>query len=100
MGNSVTRPGRNGGTLNNGGNDGNKYGAGRKPDEWKQICAALASDDDVLETAKKVIRDPENGAWLGAFKFLAEQGYGKAKESIEHSGSLETHIIIADESKL
>lgn len=73
--------------LNVGGNEGNKYGAGRKPDEWKRACAELASNDEILAKAKEVLKDPSHGAWLGAWKWLGEQAYGKAKETIDLSAA-------------
>ena len=79
---------------------GNTVGVGKKPDEWKAMCAELASNDEMLAQAKEVLKDKAHGAWLGAWKFVAEQGYGKPKESIEHSGEVKSYIIIADESKI
>ena len=64
------------------GNPGNK-GGGRKPDAWKETCRELASSEEVLELARKVLADDKHPAWLGAWKWLGEQAYGKAQSSVD-----------------
>lgn len=71
--------------LNTGGTPGNK-GGGRPPDAWKAACRELSSREDVLAKAREVLADPTHDAWLGAWKFLAEQGYGKAAQRVEIAG--------------
>lgn len=58
----------------------NKGGPGRPPDAWKLMCQELASNDVMLEKAREVLKDKEHPAWLGAWRFVAEQGYGKPKD--------------------
>lgn len=56
---------------------------GRPPDAWKALCRELASSEDVIEKAKLVLAVPNHPAWLGAWKFLTEQGYGKPTQPID-----------------
>ena len=83
------------GALRAGGTPGNAGGTGRPPDAWKALCRDLASSDAVVKKAKEVVEDPQHPAWLGAWKFLAEQGYGKPKESVEHSGTVDLVGLLA-----
>lgn len=64
-------------------------GAGRPPDEWKRMCREAVSRADRFAIAESVIENPDHPAWLGAYKFLTEQGFGKGAQPLEHSGSLE-----------
>ena len=56
--------------------------AGRPPNEWKKLCQGMASRAEMLKTAQKVLKNPAHPAWLGAWKFVAEQGYGRAVQPI------------------
>lgn len=75
-----TQPGKNGGTLKVGGTN---PGSGRPPDAWKALCADMADRGAKAALAKKVLDDPEHPAWLGAWKFVAEQAHGKAAQTIK-----------------
>jgi len=95
-------PQPNGGALLPGGMPGNKGnihakrtpGTGQKPDAWKQLCRDLVSDTEVLAVAESVLKDKNHPAWLGAFKFVGEQGFGKAKQEVDiGSDSLEALIM-------
>jgi hypothetical protein len=57
--------------------------AGRPPDEWKKLCQGLASRPEMLTRAQQVLEDPGHPAWLGAWKFVAEQGYGKPVQPVD-----------------
>ena len=61
-------------------------GSGRPPDEFKAMCRDAVSRAERFAVAEKVIENPEHPAWLGAYKFLTEQGYGKATQPIDLSG--------------
>jgi hypothetical protein len=39
--------------------------------------------DAILAKLEAVLSDPSHPAWLGALKFVTEQGYGKAPQAIE-----------------
>ena len=81
------RPGHNGGgSLKTGGVHAN---SGRPKNEWRDACRGIVGSDKVLELAKQVIEDPGHSAWLGALKWIGEQGYGKAKEEIDLTGKVD-----------
>lgn len=61
---------------------------GRPPDAWKELMGRLANRTSTIRAAKRVLRDPSHSAWFGAFKFIAEQKYGKARESLDVHGKL------------
>lgn len=85
-------PKHGGGRLKTGGTPGNKGGTGRPPDAWKALCRELASSDAMMERAKAVLNVPNHPAWLGAWKFLTEQGYGKPAQPVEHDGTLTVRV--------
>jgi len=76
-------PQPHGGALLSGGMPGNVGGTGRPPDAWRALCRTLASRTEMVQTAEEVLKDKNHPAWLGAWKFLAEQGYGKAAQSLD-----------------
>lgn len=57
--------------------------AGRPPDQWKEECRKLVSRNEMLDRARAVLDNPEHPAWLGALKFLTEQGYGRAAQTLD-----------------
>jgi hypothetical protein len=67
------------------GNPGNK-GGGRPPDEFKRLCASLASGDATVEQVKTILENATHPAFVSALKWATEHGYGKAKDSLEISG--------------
>lgn len=71
------------------GNPGNK-GGGRPKDEWKRLCQELASKPEQLEVAREVLADKGHPAWLGAWRFVAEQGYGKPETAVDITSNGET----------
>lgn len=83
----------NGGFLLAGSTDGN--GGGRPPDAWKKLCQECANKGAKTILAQKVLEDALHPAFMGAFRFLTEQGYGKATERIEHSGELAFKALVA-----
>lgn len=91
--NSVTGiPGRNGGTLLPGGQEGNKGGTGRPPNEFKAAMQALASRDDVLESLKRITDDPDHPHYMAALKHVTEHGYGKAPQTV--NANIEGEITV------
>lgn len=83
----IAKNGR-GGLLRSGnpGNRGGKKGRSGRPKslvEFELACAGCVSDDEVLRVASAIATNGEHAAWLGAVKWLADRGYGKAKEKIE-----------------
>lgn len=73
------------GALFVGGKPGNK-GGGRKPDEFKQLCRALASGDMTVEQVGAILTNRDHPQFMAALKWATENGYGKPKESVELTG--------------
>ena len=86
-------------TLVPGAGGGPQPGAGRPPEEFRRMCREAVSRLDRFKIAEKVIENPDHPAWLGAFRFLAEMGYGKAKESVEHSGKALFKVYIVKDGE-
>jgi hypothetical protein len=63
-----------------------KPGTGRPPDAFKAMCQRLASSEDVRKSVAEILQDSTSPLFVGALKWATENGYGKPKESIEHSG--------------
>lgn len=74
------------GALLPGGKIGNK-GGGRTPDEFKAKMRELAGSTKALDYFEQCLLG-EHGpkAHASAMAFAAERGYGKVKETIEHTG--------------
>lgn len=65
------------------GNTGGKKGrSGRKPDAFKALCADLADRAARAALAQKILETPDHPAWLGAWRFVAEQAYGKPTQPV------------------
>ncbi len=43
----------------------------------------------MLERLRQVLDDPAHPAWLSALRFVAEQGYGKARQQVEVTAETE-----------
>lgn len=70
--------------------------AGRPPDKFKEMCRDLASSADIERCARRVLKNPNHPAWLGALKWATEHGYGKPKESIDlTSGGKSLEALLA-----
>ena len=50
----------------------------------------MASREATLENVRSILSDHSHPMFMAALKWATEQGYGKPKESIEHSGTI-TH---------
>jgi hypothetical protein len=93
-----TRTAPNGGLLRSG-NPGNR-GGGRTKDEFKQRMRELSSSDQALAYLEECLRgDHGYKAHTSAMAFAAEHGYGKATETVEHTGAVEVHVRIAREGR-
>ena len=71
-----------GGALRRG-NPGN-WGGGRPPDEFRAMCRELACS--ARDAAQIILKNPNHPAYVGALKWASEHGYGKPKETVEHTG--------------
>lgn len=58
------------------------------------MCQEAVSRADRFKIAEEVIADKDHPAWLGAYKFLTEMGYGKAKETIDATVTVKAYIGI------
>lgn len=93
----ATRTPKHGGGKLRTGNPGNKGGPGRPPDAWKELCRDLASRPAMIKSAEKVLKNPKHPAWLGAWKFLAEQGYGRAVAQVDVTSggkAIEKQVVV------
>lgn len=48
------------------------------------MCQTLACSAE--EAAAQILTDPKHPAFIGALKWATEHGYGKPKETVEHTG--------------
>ena len=85
------REGRNGGKLNSGGVFPNM---GRTPDAWKAEMRDLADRAAKAARAQQILETPDHPAWLGAWRFVAEHGYGKPTQRIEHAGDADQPLTV------
>lgn len=63
--------------------------AGRPPDKFKEDMRALACREDVLRRLKRLLsgsRKVSDDVFLRAFKEVADRGYGKPAQPVEHMG--------------
>lgn len=95
------RPPRGGAQLplgNHPANTGGKPGrSGRKPDEFKALCAALASGDMTIAQVEAILGDAKHPAFVAALKWATENGYGKPKETVEQTGAVEVLVRFIEE---
>lgn len=76
-----TIPGRNGGTLRNGGT--NKGGTGRPPNEFKERMRALVSREDVEAYTERCLSGEFGPKFhLAALAYATDRGYGKAAQPL------------------
>lgn len=50
---------------------------------WREACRRAASAGLKAVIAAKILEDPSHPACFQAWKFLAEQGYGKARQGLD-----------------
>ena len=63
--------------------------AGRPPDKFKEDMRALACREDVLRRLRRLLsgsRRVSDDVFLRAFKEVADRGYGKPAQPVEHTG--------------
>jgi hypothetical protein len=66
------------------GNTGGKPGrSGRPPNAFKELCAQLASREATLRAVGKILMDPDHPAFIGALKWVSENGYGRPLQRLE-----------------
>lgn len=79
-----------------GGKSGNRRGSGpnkgeggRPPEVFRQRMQLLASRDATAQRLEAALRSDDDLVFLKAFAEVANRGYGKAPEHVEHSGSVD-----------
>ena len=79
----------------NPGNSGGKKGvSGRKPDEFKALCAQIVSSTETLGEARGILADRTHPAWPPVFKALAAYAYGAPMQAVEVSGRTDNTLTI------
>ena len=64
--------------------------AGRPPDKFKEAMRGIADRPDVLKRLKKLTgtaKSVGDDVFLKAFKEVADRGYGKPAQPVEHTGA-------------
>jgi hypothetical protein len=91
-------PQPHGGAILNGACDPSRHvpGPGKTPEAFRLACRQLASSAERFALAKRVLDDPDTypSLWLGALKWATEHGYGKPKETVEHTGEIKHGVVI------
>ena len=59
-------------------------GPGRPPEAFQEMCRSLACSAEAA--AAIALQDSTHPAFIGALKWATEHGYGKPKETHEHTG--------------
>lgn len=57
--------------------------AGRPPDEFKALCAELATGAATLAAVRAILESPLHPQFMHALKWATEHGYGRATQPIE-----------------
>lgn len=70
-------------------------GPGRPLDEFKMMMAELVSSDVSIQSLEEILKDANHKHHMAARHYATDHGYGKPKETIEHSGSLTLEQVIA-----
>ena len=83
---------------NHPGNTGGKPGrSGRPPDEFKAMCRELVTRNETLAAVRKILRDPDHPAFVGALKWATEHGYGRPLQRLEADGKVNLTIRLVRE---
>lgn len=64
--------------------------AGRPPDEFKALLAALASREETVRALETILADPNHPHFIQALKFAADRGYGHPN----HNVSLDVPAVV------
>lgn len=63
--------------------------AGRPHEEFREMCRGLASREETLARVMAILQDSDHAQFMPALKWATENGYGKAKETVEHTGEVQ-----------
>lgn len=76
-----------------------KPGPGRPPNRWKRLMQRIANKPHVLRRLRTMLQDGEYGDFLDAFKFVVEQGYGKAGQSVDLNAKVSLAALVAQANR-
>lgn len=71
-----------------------KPGPGRPPDEFKEMCQRLASKNATANRVARILKDEDHPFFISALKWATENGYGRAKETVEVSGPGGKELVV------
>ena len=81
------------------GNTGGKPGrSGRPPEAFKALCRELVTRKETLAAVRKILREPNHPAFVGALKWATENGYGRPLQRGEAEGNV--NVIVRLEREL
>lgn len=72
-----------------------KPGTGRPPNEFKQLCQAMASRQETLIAVTRILADSAHPHFMSALKWASENGYGKPAQPLtgEHGGAVVVKVL-------
>ena len=83
---------------NHPGNTGGKPGrSGRPPDEFKALCRELVTRKETLAAVRKILRDPDHPAFVGALRWATEHGYGRPLQRVEADSKVNLTVRLVRE---
>ena len=83
---------------NHAGNTCGKPGrSGRPPDAFKATRRELVTRNETLAAVRKILRDPDHPAFVGALKWATEHGYGRPLQRVEADGKVNLTIRLVRE---
>lgn len=75
---------------------------GRVADAWRTLCRRLVTREDVLREAEAVLTDRTHPAWLGCWRFMVEQGFGKSLERLDltSAGEVVRQVLVIGDQRV
>lgn len=59
--------------------------AGRRPDDFKALCASLATREATLDAVTGILANPDHPQFMAALKWASENGYGRPAQAVHVS---------------
>jgi hypothetical protein len=56
--------------------------AGRPPDEFKALCASLASGEETVAAVTSILANPQHPHFMAALKWASDRGYGQPAQPL------------------
>lgn len=79
---------------------GKKGRSGRPPDAWKELMRKLVNRASTLRVLKRVIKNSNHPAWLGALRFAAEHAYGKPSQDLTITAKMTLEELVAKSNEM